>query len=295
MTLTSKTDLSDAYKVEIENQKIDELCNGALAHLKKLDTLMIKNSNLKSIAPGSFEGSDELRVLDLTDNEIKQLPAGVFNNLNIRRVNLTNNQISDVDSSAFDNMPKLQTVELSDNRITKFDPAWFSNSPLVYRIVLDRNQVKSLPKDALKHLAESSTRKQKIQLWLSENQINDVHPLAFRNIDEIEALWLDQNKIVALSDTTLQGVKLGRLSLNENMLTCISDIFLSNLSVKDLMLDMNPMDCDCLRKIRKWAASNSVDMTAIRRGLECARESINKAFKAQKQYYEDKLEIERRF
>lgn len=190
----------------------------------------------------------------------------------MKYLNLQHNAINLIETGAFDDMPELQVLELDFNAIKEIDPHWFSGSPKVRRLTMAENQLRDIPEAAFQNMGENV-----VDIWIQNNKITTVHPNAFEGIRKANHLWFYDNKIEELDDDLFAGVqRIDHLSFGGNRLRCLSDKFLENLRVRSMNFDGNPLDCDCIGKIKRWAQENNVEHYFIVSKLECAIQRARK-------------------
>lgn len=91
-----------------------------------LITLRMENVSLKAIYPDNFENITHLEVLQLAQNQIEHVPAGIFRYLNaLHTVDLSQNAIETIDNEAFRDCINLQHLQLNNNRLTTLNAEWF--------------------------------------------------------------------------------------------------------------------------------------------------------------------------
>lgn len=169
-------------------------------------------------------------------------------------------------------MPELQVLELDFNEIKEIDPNWFAGSPKVRRLTMAENQLRDLPEAAFQNMANNN-----VDIWIMNNKISTIHPKAFEGIQKAKHLWFYDNKITELDDDLFANVqRIEHLSFGGNQLKCVSDKFLENLRVKSINFDGNPLDCDCITKMKRWADENNVDNRFVISKLECTIERARK-------------------
>lgn len=190
----------------------------------------------------------------------------------MKLLNLQHNAIKLIETGAFDDMPELQVLELDFNEIKEIDPHWFSGSPKIRRLTMAENQLRDIPEGAFHNMADSV-----VDIWIMNNKISTVHPRAFDGIKKANHLWFYDNKVAELDDDLFADVeRIEHLSFGGNQLTCVSDRFLANLRVKSINFDGNPLDCDCIKKIKRWAGENNVEHHFIISKLQCTIERARK-------------------
>lgn len=134
------------------------------------------------------------------------------------------------------------------------------------------NQLVDVPEASFRNMGAN-----KVDVWLMGNKIATVHPKAFEGIERADHLWLYDNRIENLDDDLFEGVQsIEHLSLGGNRLRCVGDKFLENLRAKSINFDGNPLNCDCIEKIKRWAKENGVEHRFIISRLQCAVERARK-------------------
>lgn len=279
-------DLAEAYELRIEDQRLPELTHDCLKNLDRLDTLVIKRCGLQNIHSDAFKSLTSLRILDLSRNKIENVDK-VFIGLNVWRVNLSMNHLSLIGDDAFDNMPKLRVLELDNNRLTKINTNWFKGSPKVFRLQMDNNKITQIPKAAFKRMDTEAA----LDIWLMDNRIEKIHTMAFEGVKKLDTLWLTNNKISSITGEMFEDVvKIRSFYIDRNALRCIDDSALTHIAVEQFSIDRNPISCECLRVIKKWAKKSDVELSSASIGLGCLRDRIEELFEKQKQFYEDQLD-----
>lgn len=185
---------------------------------------------------------------------------------------MQHNGINLIETGAFDDMPELQVLELDFNEIKEIDPHWFSGSPKVRRLTMAENQLRDLPEAAFQNMADNN-----VDIWIMNNKITTVDPKAFQGIKKANHLWFYDNKIAELDDDLFANVdRIEHLSFGGNQLKCVSDKFLENLRVKSANFDGNPLNCDCIAKLKTWASENNVESRLLISKLQCSIERARK-------------------
>lgn len=268
-----QVEFKGAHKIAVTGVNIPKLCEITL-DLDELETVEVDRAQVKEIEVGAFKKLKHLRNIAITHNSIKQLPKDLFAGLGIRKLNLSSNGIEEIHSDAFDKLPNLEVIDLSGNKIKEIDPKWFKGSHKVYWIILNNNLIKRIPENAFEQLAKNGNRRFALNLWVEENQLEEIHPKAFDGIGTFGSILLSHNKLKELDKTVFKNVKIEEnVFLDDNSLTCLSEDAIKNFKGANYVdLSKNPIDCDCVNNIYKWGKSSGVDVELLSRKIECVRE-----------------------
>uniref|UniRef100_A0A3Q2TTJ6 Adhesion G protein-coupled receptor A3 n=1 Tax=Fundulus heteroclitus TaxID=8078 RepID=A0A3Q2TTJ6_FUNHE len=96
----------------LNNNKIQEVRNGAFLGLSALEKLDLRSNMISRIEPGAFLGLRALKKLDLSNNSISCLNADVFKGLDsLSRLNLSGNMFSSLAQGVFDRLVSLKALE----------------------------------------------------------------------------------------------------------------------------------------------------------------------------------------
>ena len=174
-------------------------------------------SNLKIHELESYlETLDDIKELNLSNNNIKSLPANLFWNWNkLTRLNLSNNQIEEIDLETFSRVPNLEYLDLSNNKIKNLDTVLKDLSSLKY-IKLDHNQITNLTTDSFLQNSKLEV------ITLGYNRVESIEIWSFEMQKNLIELHLNQNCIKKLEDETWLGLSsLTRLDLSKNRIDLI--------------------------------------------------------------------------
>ncbi|XP_056157942.1 leucine-rich repeat and transmembrane domain-containing protein 2-like, partial [Lampris incognitus] len=82
-------------------------------------SLLLANNKLSSLGATAFANLSSLEVLDLSNNYLDNLPAGLFRDMsNLTRLTLHNNSLTSLDRDLFQGLGGLQSLDLSLNGIS---------------------------------------------------------------------------------------------------------------------------------------------------------------------------------
>ena len=86
-------------------------------------------------------------------------------------------------------------------------------------------------------------------LDLSENRINQLQDLAFRQYTSLATIYLNNNKLQGVSSSAFNRTKITLLALSDNELSCLPDLSALQLGLKTLIAARNNLH-KCLKGIR---------------------------------------------
>ena len=166
-----------------------------------------------------FELADHIEVLDMSGNNLSELPSdfGRFKNLKI--LFLSNNQFDHIPDVIAD-CPNLEMIGFKSNQIKTISE---SALPIKTRwLILTDNQISKLP-DSIGQLS----RLQK--LALAGNQISSL-PDAMANCRNLELIRLSANQLEAMPDWLFQLPKLAWLAFSGNPCTAVGQSLASKVA-----------------------------------------------------------------
>ena len=106
--------------------------------MTKLTILNMEHNSVIDIAPNSFSKMDILSDLDLSDNNLYEIKAQMFDGLkSLTKLNLEFNFIQKIDDKSFSELKILMKLDLSDNNLTEIGCFYFQG--LIELINLDLN------------------------------------------------------------------------------------------------------------------------------------------------------------
>uniref|UniRef100_A0A672LUY0 Slit homolog 1 protein n=1 Tax=Sinocyclocheilus grahami TaxID=75366 RepID=A0A672LUY0_SINGR len=94
-----------------------------LSHLKKIN---LSNNKISEIEDGAFEGATSVNELHLTANQLDSAHSGMFRGLDgLRMLMLRNNRISCIHNNSFTGLHNVRLLSLYDNTLTTITPGAF--------------------------------------------------------------------------------------------------------------------------------------------------------------------------
>lgn len=228
-----------------------EMHEHALNGLKQLTTLELTDSNIRVIPDGFYCPLNNLQVLNLTRNRIRntenlgiECPSGgalkeihtldlSWNELRVipenwsvtklrrlQHLNLQHNNISELNSEMLAELSALRTLNLSYNHIDQIPNQLFANSRELRDILLQNNELYELPKGIFHQLA------QLLVLDLSQNQLTSHHinNETFAGLIRLRVLNLSHNALTRLDSRTFNDLHILQvLNLRNNSIGYIDE------------------------------------------------------------------------
>lgn len=244
------------YLVLFHNSSIPYICKDLVAPLKDVRKLYFNLVKTTRIEDGAFKDLEYLDELGIYQNQIPKIETGIFNKLNVKKLDIGGNQIEEIDSNAFDDMPNLEYFRIIGNQIKTIDPNWFRNSPKLYDVQIEHNQIRELTENAFKHLRTGSTCKLDEEknncpsISLVGNRINKIHPKAFSNLENVSTLILTYNNLKELPNI-FDGINIKNFYVEDNGITCFSDDVLKAFEkINVVKVSGNSLKPECAEKIK---------------------------------------------
>lgn len=156
-----------------------------------LQKLSLKGNGLHSLGVDCFVNLVGTNILDLSRNQLTQLPRGVFLALNdLLELHLEWNNITTIAKDTFQNCKKLKLLYLNNNRISV------------------------IPKQML------GNHEELVEIHLDNNALVQVFPGALpNNSNKLKKLFLQNNQLTSLPDTVFCGQSLLKVFMANNRIT----------------------------------------------------------------------------
>lgn len=215
---------------------IDRETFQGLGSLKKLTLTAI---DLSDVAADIFQELPNLKMLNLQNTNLQNLPNNLFRSENLEAIELSTNQLVTLNYSSFVKLKNLRLLNVWNNKIVKIHENAFDDLVSLETLNLRRNKLENLPNNVFHRLANLKI------LRLSENnfKLNSLSSDLLRECKNLENFELMQNRrnMTTLPEsffanlTKLSFIKLrkiGLLSLHENL-------FWGAVNLKNISLERN--------------------------------------------------------
>uniref|UniRef100_A0A8C1M8R1 Protein flightless-1 homolog n=1 Tax=Cyprinus carpio TaxID=7962 RepID=A0A8C1M8R1_CYPCA len=294
-------ELSSLQKLEhlsVSHNSLTTL-HGELSGLPNLRAVVARANNLKnSGVPDDIFQLDDLSVLDLSYNQLTEIPRDLENSRNMLVLNLGHNSIGNIPNQLFINLTDLLYLDLSDNNLDSLPPQMrrlvhlqtliLNNNPLMHA------QLRQLPAMvALQTLHLRNTQRTQnnmptslegltnlADVDLSCNDLTRV-PECLYSLANLKRLNLSSNQISELSLCIDQWTKLETLNLSRNQLTSLPSAICKLSKLKKLYVNSNKIDFDGLPS-GVGKLSNLVEFMAANNNLELVPEGLCRCGKLKK-------------
>ncbi|XP_052863609.1 uncharacterized protein LOC128270247 [Anopheles cruzii] len=162
--------------------------------------------------------SNELQILDLSHNEIAELPGQTFvgaHQMNLQKLYLHNNGLKRVDRDAFRNLTILIELDLANNNLTALQPGTFDELTKIRVILLNNNQLERIEPNLFRSLAFLT------KVNLRSNRLVRIALASFVTVPNLSQIELDHNALQSLRKDSFAGLdRLTSLSLTNNPWNC---------------------------------------------------------------------------
>lgn len=158
-----------------------------------LKHLIVNGNHLQILEFDTFEGAENLEVLRLSNNDLKQLQSLIFHVMrNLKTLDLGRNKIERIESETFDGLHNMERLYLSDNNLKSLPPDVFRPLNRLLSLSLENNQISFLSDDTFRN------NKLVRSMGLSNNTFKSLQNEIFRQFDNLSDLSLSELRITSL-------------------------------------------------------------------------------------------------
>ena len=241
------------YSLYICCSKLGSIDGRAFAGVAStLRVLKLPDNKLKYISSQTFEGLQQLEVLDISRNRLRKLSSLCQVTLPLlQRLSLKDNRLSSAGNHCFGGMSSLRILDLSKNKIKKLMSLFLSGVQQTLVILdLSENQITTIPRRLFHGMSSLK------ELRLSSNRLMTIDSLCRLHMPRLYSLKLSDNQIAAIpqncwrmADGNAALPRLALLSITKNYLQDISSVCSAGFhSIRSLVLGGNeirqlPADC----------------------------------------------------
>ncbi|CAB4068805.1 unnamed protein product [Lepeophtheirus salmonis] len=227
-----------------------------------VSNIIVKNNALATLEEDSLKNVVNLKLLDLSNNVIENLPLNfVSESYLLEEIILSNNSILYLPDEVFNNQSSLTTLDLSGNRLQSISSKVFSGCGMrLKKLDLSYNDLKessiiSISNNQIKELGALSMR----HLWrfqADHNLLNKIDSSNFKNMMHLQVLDLSSNSIYDVDSGSFEmNTRLKAIRLDNNNISVVMNIFqdLPNLTWLNLSANsISAFDYAMVPKTIQW-------------------------------------------
>lgn len=212
--LTFLGDLLQAIVATVKALKID------------LAALNLTNNQLEELPEQLFDGLNNLVLIELGGNKLVNLPDHIFEGLNnLRTLGLSFNQLGNLPDHLFDGLNNLQSLILSNNKLEHLPAPLCGASHKLQKLDLSYNKLLNLPERTFGGLDNLGW------LNLDMNQLVSLPEHLFEGLNSLQTLLMYRNQLTLLPEQLFKGLNsLKQISLSNNQLVNVNKSFFEGLS-----------------------------------------------------------------
>ncbi|XP_051941124.1 vasorin-like [Hippocampus zosterae] len=189
--------------------------------------LYIFQNGINALTQNDFVGLGDLDLLDLSQNELREVPDGVFKMLSkLKNLDLSSNFITHISKESFSGLVQLERLYLHQNHIQSIQREAFEGLEMLLELKLQGNELISLPSLNLPRL---------LLLDLSYNNIPTLH------VSDLQTPHLE----------TLKMASLGLVSLDEDLVAFLGNLHELDISMNQLTAVPQALKKDSLKGLIK--------------------------------------------
>lgn len=215
-------------KFQFTNCKFANLPNLTFGEFNWLELINISHIGLETIQLENIVKFKTLSQLLANENELNELPVGVFREQKINKMDLTHNHFTEIASIGRSGVEELKNLILSHNNITNISENDLVHLTQLRTLDLSSNNIQHISNLSLATLTLLTTLK------LSNNSITTISENTFIGAVGLNVLDLSNNRITNISEKTFADPnQLIRLNLSFNALNVIETAIFENLNSLD--------------------------------------------------------------
>lgn len=170
------------FKTELVFDKctLSSIPQGLFKAFPHLKTVYTWNSGMKTVSKSDFRDAAELRVIDMSKNQIEIVEHSTFfKAIDLEFIDLSENKIVVVEMNAFHGLIHLRTLHLQTNLIDEIVPGTFDTLPAMETIHLNGNVLQSIDEHLFAHNAKLKS------ILLHNNRIKTISGITFQHLRQL--------------------------------------------------------------------------------------------------------------
>ncbi|EZA47997.1 Lutropin-choriogonadotropic hormone receptor [Ooceraea biroi] len=224
--------LVNVTKIDLTNNSITDIPIRAFHQFPNLEILLLRRNHLRIIHDDAFTSLENLRVLELDENDLTTIPAAVANLRSLEELSVSNNRVQRLAKDALHRANNLQSLDLRGNPIKDIHGDTFRNLGKLRKLIL--SNVKEL------RLFPNLTGTTSLEvLRLDRSQLKEVPPNLCQQCPKLKSLDVKSNHLTEIPDLR-DCHQLRVLDLASNVISTLPDDAFRGLSMlHDLLLSNN--------------------------------------------------------
>lgn len=217
--------------------------NSILRQFPSIRYLILDNSGLTALTPGSFDGCSSVAILFVRHTTVASVPAGLFADCSeLLILDLSENLITEIDDDAFVDLPNLLELDINYNQLTSISRNLLRNQVNLEILNFRYNQISEIEDGAFSTLRSLNTfylRNNRLTEFRAEAFGEEIPSLVFFNLNEnrltsvprlparaprIKYIYVATNQIAEINegDFTFSYQNVTNIDLSENQLTTLA-------------------------------------------------------------------------
>lgn len=247
----------EATEIIIEDKVVPILKKNTFSKLENLKYLRLVNNSIGDIQAAAFNRLPKLRAINLDFNRIQNIEKGVFKDLPLTKLSLKANGLVSIKDGAFD-LPHLEFLDLSSNHLKEIRKEIFSERMgNIREINLSFNRLTTFSEKLFGPLFAHFDHAHKV-INLNDNQLAYLPKNAFKGVNHINMLLLNNNNLNNLNHHSFNDVTINSLYLSGNNLKYLHGSFMRDIVLGFIDLENNPLACDFIVKFKNIMKAQNI-------------------------------------
>ena len=153
---------------------------------QKFNEVILSRMGLKHISENIIELKDHLTTLDLSNNELIEIPGFITELINLEKLDLKNNKINNLKNLNFSKFKNLKILSVKGNLFEIFPKQIFELSDL-QELSIARNRIDTIP--------SSINKLKKLKIFFADGNRIDKLPEHIADLKELVAFTISENPV----------------------------------------------------------------------------------------------------
>lgn len=174
---------------------------GIFSAFPNLRTMFTWNAGIQVLRPHDLRNAQQLRNIDLSQNNISQLVESIFfSAIDLEYINLAANRIDSLPKLTFHGLVRLRFLHLDHNRIEYLAAGTFDVMPRLEVLYADHNRIRHVAAT----LFARNTQMHEVHLHSNRIEAIDGHP--FAHLRQLDRFRIDDNPVLELDYVHVDAV-----------------------------------------------------------------------------------------